>query len=726
MRRSLAGHVDTGFRHDIEGLRAVAVVAVVLYHTHLFGVRSGFVGVDVFFVVSGFLITRLLLGEAASTGTIALPEFWARRARRLLPAAALTVVATVLVARQVLPPLAMPTLAADTFGAATFTSNVVFGNRVGDYFAPTSTSPLLHFWSLAVEEQFYLVWPPLLVLLMRRPRQYRRLLLLVTGALIGVGFATSLALGASHSTWAFWLLPTRMGELLAGAAIAVVAPRIADHTARVAVGWCGAIGIVVACFAFDDVPASWPGLGVLLPVLATVAVIVAGGSSKRPTGPAVVLGLPALQWIGRHSYALYLWHWPVYVLAEAQWGPLSVLQRLATVVVSVGLSALSVRLVEDPIRHSRRLAAVPARSLGFGMAIVLVVALVGWNTRSSVGRLDGGVEAAAPDLLAATDLLAPTDAAPTTVAAPTSVAAATTVAGATATSAAPTTSAAPAAIEVAAPSGAVAQLVSSGQRALRNSSSGGAAVPSNLQPSLSDATQRSKPYQDGCVNVAANDSLQPCEYGVAGGPTMLLFGDSHAAQWFEPIERFALQHGYHLVVLLKMGCPVADVDFSGQVLPYTCPPWRDRAIAWMAEHQPDFVVVSNSYVQYGSDAAEWAAGSDATYGRIAEAVDSPVVVFGDNPASPVEVPVCLSAHLDDASACDVSREEATRPDLVAAEFSAAQNYAFTFVDTTEWFCTDDNCPAIVGNILVLRDETHITAPMALYLQPLVDAALSAA
>ena len=146
----------------------------------------------------------------------------------------------------------------------------------------------------------------------------------------------------------------------------------------------------------------------------------------------------------------------------------------------------------------------------------------------------------------------------------------------------------------------------------------------------------------------------------------------------------------------------------------------------MAEHEPELVVVANSYGQYGSDAAEWAVGTDATYGRIAEAVDAPVVVFGDNPASPVEVPVCLSANLDDSSACDTPRAEATQPDLVAAEFTAAQTYAFTFVDTTDWFCADDNCPAIVGNILVLRDESHITAPMALYLQPLVDAVLGAA
>jgi len=192
IRRSLQGHLDHGFRPDIEGLRAIAVVAVILYHAKFLGVGGGFVGVDVFFVVSGFLITRLVLGEVASTGTISLLNFWGRRARRLLPAAAGTVIVTVLFARQMLPPLGLRSLASDTVGAGTFSANFVFAHRLGDYFGnqlgTSSPSPLLHFWSLAVEEQFYFCWPPLLLLLTRRPAQYRRLLLATIGILATLSF----------------------------------------------------------------------------------------------------------------------------------------------------------------------------------------------------------------------------------------------------------------------------------------------------------------------------------------------------------------------------------------------------------------------------------------------------------------------------------------------------------------------------------------------------------
>jgi peptidoglycan/LPS O-acetylase OafA/YrhL len=619
----------------------------------------------------------------------------------------------------------MRNLATDAAGAATFTSNFVFGQRDGDYFAPTAESPLKHFWSLAVEEQFYLCWPPLLVVLARRPRQYRRLLAMTLGVLTVSGFTLSIVLSQLHSTWAFWLLPTRMGELLVGAALALAGPLVMSRRLRAAIGALGLAGVVLSCFLYDGVPTSWPGVGVLLPVVATAAVIAAGSGAVRPVGAAVVLALPSLQWIGRHSYALYLWHWPALVLAEAQWGPLSAAQRAGVVLAAVALSALSVRFVEDPIRHSRALTASPNASLLLGACLLLLVAGVGWQAKSSIGRLDGGVEAAAPQLLADVSATTVPTGGPAGLAATTVAAATTTSALATATST--VAAAAPSTLAVAdPPTGRLAQLVSAEQQALA-SSSGPAAVPSNLRPSLADATERSRPYEDGCVNAAPNDSLQPCEYGVAGaGRTILLYGDSHAAQWFEPVEQYALEQGWRLVVLLKMGCPVADVDFSGQVLPYTCPPYRDRAINWIAEHQPDLVIVSNSYTQYGGDGAEWNEGSDTTFARLADATDNPILVIGDNPGSPVEVPTCLSDHLDDASACNTPRDEAVRPEQLSAEVAAARTHGLKFVDTTDWFCTDDTCPSIVGNILVLRDETHITIPMAMFLQPLVAAAIAGA
>jgi peptidoglycan/LPS O-acetylase OafA/YrhL len=710
--------VEEGFRPDIEGMRAVAVAAVICFHVGVPGVSGGFVGVDVFFVLSGFLITRLVLGELAATGTISLPRFWGRRARRLLPAATLTVVVTVMFAQRMLPPLSLRPLATDAVAAGTFTTNFVFAHRLGDYFGAqlgaSNPSPLLHFWSLAVEEQFYLCWPPLLVLLARRPSQYRRLVLATIGAVATAGFVVGLWLTAHRPSWAFFLLPARMGELLAGAALAVIGTGVVAIPPRWrgAIGWCGLLGVVVACVGFDEfVP--WPGIAMLLPVLATMAVIVSGTGVSTTWPPGRALGASPVQWVGRHSYALYLWHWPALVLAEAHWGPLSWAQRFAAVGLAVGVSALSVRLVEDPIRHSRYFSAVSWRSLGLGAAMCSLMIGVGWDALTSTRRLDGGVAASAPVLAATPANSAASTTAPST-----------TVATSLLATASPSTAQSVTLATPDPPGGQLAGLVVSTQQALRSASLP-APVPSNLRPPLASARDRSTPYRDGCVNIGANADLQPCEYGVVDAEqTILLYGDSHAAQWFEPLEQIALGRGFRLVVLFKGGCPVADVDVPTPVLHYTCPPYRDRAIAWVERNDPDLVVVGNSYTQYLAGDTEWAEGTAATIERLAEASSS-VVVIGDNPASTQDPPACLSEHLDDVSACATARSDAVLPARISAEVVATRDHGVTFVDTTDWFCTDDVCPSVIGNILVMRDETHITDPMAEFLRPLLEAALAA-
>ena len=421
-----------------------------------------------------------------------------------------------------------------------------------------------------------------------------------------------------------------------------------------------------------------------------------------------------MQWIGRHSYALYLWHWPLLVLAEAYTGVLTWPERIVIIGITVALSVLSVQVLEDPIRHSRFLSALAPRSLALGAVMCVLVVGVGWSLRSAGGSLDGGVEAAAPDLgiavvgVTVDDLgqRPPRDQRAPSVPAtepPTE-----------------TTLATPDP-----PSGALGQLVASTQRVLRNNT-GAIPVPSNLTPALGAARERSKPYDDGCVNIGRNSTLQPCEYGTAGSDrTILLYGDSHAVQWFEPLEQIALARGYRLVVLVKAGCPAAAVDVPTPVLHYTCPPYRDAVINWIANSEPDLVVVANSYTQYPADAEEWATGTEETVGRLAD-VSSNVILIGDNPAFLEDPPACLSDNLDDASACAVAREEAMNPERISAEVVATGNHDVTFVDTTDWFCTDEVCPPIVGNVLVMRDKTHITAAMAMFLQPLVEAAIAPA
>ena len=728
IERSLGGYLDHGFRPDIEGLRAIAVVAVVLYHGRLLGLHGGFVGVDVFFVVSGYLITRLILGELSTTGRLGLLAFWGRRARRLLPASALVVVATAIGARVFLPPLTQQTVVADVAAAATFSSNFLYAERLGSYFGAqlgqSTPSPLLHFWSLAVEEQFYLCWPLLLVLIARRPRQYRRLVLTAIVTLGGMGFLLAAWLTPRAPSWAFFLLPTRMGELLAGALLAVLGTQVAAIPAgvRAGLGWAGLAVIGLACFRFHEAM-PWPGTAVLVPVLATMAVIVAGvGPRERgrrgpvPWAPTVLLARPGLQWLGAHSYALYLWHWPVMVFAAAQAGPLRWPQAAVAIGISLGLAALSMRCVEEPVRHARWLAAVPRRSLALGGALILVMLAAGWGLARSIPPLDGGVAAATPQLqpvaapAAVPEVVAPD---PPVVPAGTSPAP-----SAVAT---PATSLAP----LAAADGTTADLgalVTSMQHVLATAAAP-SPLPSNLRPSLEAARNRALPYTQDCVNVGVDQRLKPCEFGVAGAArTILLYGDSHAVQWFEPLQSIAVQRGYRLVVLAKGGCPVVDVEVETPVLRRTCPPYRDGVIDWIAQHRPALVVTSNSYTQYGHDAATWSAGADATMARLA-AVAPHVVVIGDIPVGDSDPPACLSGHRDDVSACATPRADAVRPDRISGEILAARAHGATFVDVSDWFCTPTTCPVVIGDLLVLRDETHLTPPMAEFTRPLLDAAL---
>jgi len=367
------------FRADIEGLRAVAILLVVGYHIDLPGFRGGFVGVDVFFVISGYLITWLLVAEAEETGRVGLLRFYARRARRLLPALTLMLAVTIAASAVVFAPFEQPRLSRSAAATAAYVSNVAFARWSTDYSGGGGKDPFLHTWSLSVEEQFYLGWPAFILLalgLWGRSRQPRRGRLLVGLAVVAAAsLAACVWFTYERELLAFYLSPMRAWEFAVGA-LGILVP-LRRGAPRVA-GWAGLAVIAATSVLFYEAM-SFPGAAALVPVLGTVLVLRAGAAGRGGAGR--VLAVRPLQFIGRLSYGWYLWHWPVLVLAGAVYGGLWWYERLGLMGLALGLAVVSFYAVERPIRHARGLGGRPVLVLAGAVltAVLSVGATLLWG-----------------------------------------------------------------------------------------------------------------------------------------------------------------------------------------------------------------------------------------------------------------------------------------------------------------------------------------------------------
>ena len=359
-------------RRDIEGLRAVAVLAVLLFHFGVPGTQGGYIGVDIFFVISGFLITSLLLDERTTTGRVSLRDFYARRIRRLLPISATVLVVTALAAARWLEPTRLADLARDIRAAAFFASNMVFAGRGTDYLgAELPPSAIQHYWSLAVEEQFYMIWPALIAVVTIGARNVRGRVAATMGAVVVLSLGASVLLVESHPSWSFFGLHTRAWELGLGSLLAATYrfTRRLDDRRRELISWIGLVAIVVSVFTFGGV-SRFPGWIALVPVVATAMVLVGGDDVTR--GPVRLLGTPFMQWVGQRSYSLYLWHWPALIIAEARaGGELSFVDRIGVLSLTAGLAELGYRLIEHPVRRSAKLIDRSRLTFGVGGAMLL-------------------------------------------------------------------------------------------------------------------------------------------------------------------------------------------------------------------------------------------------------------------------------------------------------------------------------------------------------------------
>jgi peptidoglycan/LPS O-acetylase OafA/YrhL len=388
-------HINTQYRPDIDGLRAIAITAVVAFHAGLTGISGGFVGVDIFFVLSGFLITSMLFKEAELTGRIDLPEFYARRVRRLLPAASLVLMVSVILAYFFLIPIGDEQLkfARSAAAAALFVSNIFFWKSSGGYFdGPSDQIPLLHTWSLSVEEQFYLIWPILLIGLVRlskwRGLKLRKLVLFALAGMFFCSLATSIWLSQVSPSAGFYLLPSRVWELAAGAFVGVFLQnnwvqqrnQIKENSKLNGfITGLACTGVVAICYSVISFDASmaFPGWVALLPVLGTVAVLVAGALCDRNLISKLLSTSPMVM-IGKLSYSWYLWHWSLLAFVKINnFGDNDLSNNFVIVCVALILAYLTYHFIENPIRQNKPWAfGTRNGALKSGVAMVVSTMLV--------------------------------------------------------------------------------------------------------------------------------------------------------------------------------------------------------------------------------------------------------------------------------------------------------------------------------------------------------------
>jgi len=668
------------FRGDVEGLRAVAIGLVLLYHAGLSFIPGGYVGVDVFFVISGFLITTQLALELEKTGQISLPGFYSRRAKRLLPAACVVLVTTVILAWLFTPRNRWGEIGGDVAAAALYFVNWRLANRSVDYLAEDSeASPVQHFWSLAVEEQFYILWPLLIsaaALIARSTRRQVKPFLWLGIAIVALAsFRWSLAMTSRSPEEAFFVTTTRVWELSIGAVVSLAAgllPRVPRWCA-VLLGWSGLAAIISSGVFFTN-HTRWPGYAATLPTLGAAAVLAAGFSAGR-AGPARVLETRPLQWIGRLSYSLYLWHWPLLAVAASSTDQLSTSDRVALIAGSIVLSWLTFHAIENPFRYGAAISRSPALGLSFGAGFTLLGLAAGLALRTAFSRelakMDGG-ERGAP-LGAAVLRPEPRDD----------------------------------------PAGSPVDHVS-----------WMTPEPLRAAEDLPDV------YQRGCQQSPRSSEILACEYGDRQSQTKLaLVGDSKLAQWIPALQELAERNEWHMVSYTKSACSftMAMVDINGEK--YTsCHEWSRALLDRLVSEPPDYVLTSQGNAtaldERGQPSVEeMVLGLQTTWAALT-AKGSKVVVIADNPYPGRHVYKCVDQHRQRLSACTYRRELYSESAAPTQHLAVRGQPGVEIVDLFDAICPTERCAPVIGNVLIYRQGSHLTATYVKTLAPRLARALS--
>ncbi|MFE5702452.1 acyltransferase family protein [Rhodococcus koreensis] len=683
-------------RLDIQGLRMVAVILVVL--SHLFHwPRGGFVGVDVFFVISGFLITGSLMHTLEKTGRISFSSFYRRRVRRIAPAATLVLLVTCVAAYLIFTASRFRSTVLDGLAAFFFVSNWRYGIEGTDYFnASGPVSPLQHYWSLSVEEQFYFVWPAVILLVgLVAAQKFRRLLAAgVMGIVVLGSFSYSVFKTASDPTWAYFSTLTRVWELGVGAllAITIIYFERIPNTVRPVLAWAGLVTIAVGAFAITETGGGFPAPWAAVPVLGAAAIIAAGVSGDhRGLG---VLTNRVSTYIGDISYSLYLWHWPVIILLGVLMER-SAYYFAAALFLMFGLSIAAYHFFENPIRTSKWLETAAEKKDRS------ILDLSRWRLRTlKMSESNQSIGTGALALVTA-GLVAAAITPPTPVAVP------------------PIAKAAPASAAVTNPMGpAQTKLAADILKAVQ------ATAWPNVEPSMDEAISGKQAPAD-ILPCGTVDRPDDCTWGSDSAPRMvMILGDSVGMTYVEPFKNFAESSNGKWKVRSEamFGCTFVDIRIrdTQDAIGDACPGRKADAIRAVNELHPDVVIVSNTYATLtNADTKreitpnEWKDGIARLTSQFVHSAGK--VVFLAAPPADKNVAECYSRNSVPAD-CLSSVTNAWR-DRSWLESEMAKSIGGSFIDSLGWFCNDGYCPSFVGTTPTKLDKVHITPQYADLISP---------
>ncbi|UTI62514.1 acyltransferase [Paraconexibacter antarcticus] len=674
---------------EIQALRAVAVLLVVVYHLWPSVLPGGYVGVDVFFAISGFLITSHLLKEVDRDRTLSLAGFWARRARRLLPASLTTLIFCAVATIAFVPEVHWQAFLADIRSSTLYVQNWHLAQTSVDYLASSDApSPVQHFWSLSAEEQFYIAWPILILLATAlggrggirvgdaAPRHLR--IAGVLGAVTAGSLVASILLTSSDPAQAYFITPTRAWEFGAGGLLALAGTTGRGMVVlRALLAWAGLAAIAAAALLYDDGTA-FPGYTALLPVLGGLAVIQAG-APRFALSPLAGYRLRVVQFLGDVSYSLYLWHWPLLILAPY------VLSRHTTDPIRGGIFAVSILaawaskvLIEDPVRRST----VLTRGRP-----VLTFALVVASTAAVVAVAEAGTHHVTQKLRAA--------------------------------------------------EASTAKTVKEHPRCFGAASHDpnhrcvNPALRHTVVPSPLEARNEDNP---ACTRKTKVSSVSVCEFGVPPSEarrTFALIGDSHATHWRAGLEHVAADEKWHGLSITRTGCPYSRAVY---VLPE---PTRSRCIQWnrevpgmLAKHpEVDTVFVSNITggkveVPRGKTSAQAKLdGYRAGWAAFPKTVKH-VIVLRDTPKVHTDTLDCVdAAHTAGeaaGTACSVLRRTAIDDDPAARVARQIGPPRAQVVDMSNYLCGVRRCDVVIGGVLVYKDVHHLTREFSTTLGPYLE------